>query len=172
MLIPVFALGRAQELCLLLETYWSRNKIKAPVYFAAGMIEKANFYYRLFVNWTNQQIQSTFSQNNMMDFKNIHPFDRKMIKSPERMVLFATPGMLHAGLSMQVFKEWCHDSNNLLIIPGYCVAGTLGNKLLQGVDSITLDGKEYPVNMRVLNMSFSAHADARGILNLIHMAAP
>jgi integrator complex subunit 11 len=66
----------------------------------------------------------------MMNFKSISPFDRKLIKSPEKMVLFATPGMLHAGLSMQVFKEWCHDEKNLLIIPGYCVAGTLGNKLL------------------------------------------
>jgi len=46
------------------------------------------------------------------------------------MVLFATPGMLHGGLSMQIFKEWCNDSKNTLIIPGYCVAGTLGNKLL------------------------------------------
>jgi integrator complex subunit 11 len=59
------------------------------------------------------------------------------------MVLFATPGMLHAGLSMQVFKEWCHDEKNLLIIPGYCVAGTLGNKLLQGVDKLVIDNKEY-----------------------------
>ena len=48
------------------------------------------------------------------------------------MVLFATPGMLHGGLSMQIFKEWCTDPKNTLIIPGYCVAGTLGNKLLQG----------------------------------------
>ena len=88
------------------------------------------------------------------------------------MVLFATPGMLHAGLSMQVFKEWCHDEKNLLIIPGYCVAGTLGNKLLQGVDKLILDNKEYQIKMRIVNMSFSAHADARGILNLINLSAP
>ena len=39
-LIPVFALGRAQELCILLETYWERNKLKCPIYFAAGLTEK------------------------------------------------------------------------------------------------------------------------------------
>ena len=58
------------------------------------------------------------------------------MKSPERMVVFATPGMLNGGTSMQLFKEWCQDERNLLIIPGYCVAGTLGNKLLGGVKSI------------------------------------
>lgn len=61
-LIPVFALGRAQELCILLETYWSRTKNKVPVYFAAGLIDKANFYYKLFVNWTNEKIKSSYVQ--------------------------------------------------------------------------------------------------------------
>lgn len=46
------------------------------------------------------------------------------------MVLFATPGMLHGGISVTVFKEWCNDPKNTLIIPGYCIPGTLGNKLL------------------------------------------
>jgi integrator complex subunit 11 len=40
--------------------------------------------------------------------------------------------MLHGGLSMAIFKEWCENEKNTLIIPGYCVAGTLGNKLLSG----------------------------------------
>lgn len=39
-LIPVFALGRAQELCILLETYWDRMNLRAPIYFALGLTEK------------------------------------------------------------------------------------------------------------------------------------
>ncbi len=39
-LIPVFALGRAQELCLLLDNYWERMNLSAPIYFSAGMAEK------------------------------------------------------------------------------------------------------------------------------------
>lgn len=95
-----------------------------------------------------------------------------MIKSTSPMVLFATPGMLHGGLSMQVFKEWCSEEKNLLIIPGYCVAGTLGNRLLNGMKTIWIDGKMYDINMQIKNMSFSAHADAKGILNLIKHAEP
>ena len=88
------------------------------------------------------------------------------------MVLLATPGMLHGGSSMQAFKAWCEDYNNLLIIPGYCVSGTLGNKVLSGVKNIKIDNKQYNVNMKVSSMSFSAHADATGILDLIKHLEP
>ena len=56
-LIPVFALGRAQELSVLLETYWNRTDSNVPVYFSAGLIEKANFFYKLFVEWENEKIK-------------------------------------------------------------------------------------------------------------------
>ncbi len=52
-LIPVFALGRAQELAVLLETYWKRTDSNIPIYFSAGLIDKANLYYRLFADWQN-----------------------------------------------------------------------------------------------------------------------
>ncbi|EPB75305.1 metallo-beta-lactamase domain protein [Ancylostoma ceylanicum] len=41
-LIPVFALGRAQELCILLESYWERMDLKVPIYFSQGLAERAN----------------------------------------------------------------------------------------------------------------------------------
>ena len=52
-LIPVFALERAQELSVLLETYWNRTDSNIQVYFSAGLTEKANLYYRLFADWQN-----------------------------------------------------------------------------------------------------------------------
>ena len=61
-LIPCFALGRAQELCILIDTYWERTNLKVPVYFSAGMTEKANNYYKLFINWTNEKIKKTFTK--------------------------------------------------------------------------------------------------------------
>lgn len=99
-LIPVFALGRAQDFCILLETYWERINLKYPIYFALGLTEKANNYYKLFITWTNQKICKSFIQRNMFDFKHIKPFDRGYIDNLGAMVVFATPGMLHAGLSL------------------------------------------------------------------------
>lgn len=172
-LIPVFALGRAQELCILLETYWERMNLKCPIYFSAGMTEKANNYYKMFISWTNEKIRKTFVQRNMFDFKYIKSFDRSYIDNPGPMVVFATPGMLHAGLSLTIFRRWCSDENNMIIMPGYCVAGTVGHKILSGTKRLEFDkGVVTEVKMSVQYMSFSAHADAKGIMQLISWCEP
>lgn len=172
-LIPVFALGRAQELCILLETYWERMNLKVPVYFALGLTEKANNYYKMFITWTNQKIRKTFVQRNMFDFKHIKPFDRQFIDNPGSMVVFATPGMLHAGLSLQIFKKWAPNENNMVIMPGFCVQGTIGHKVLSGAKTIEFENRQIvDVKMSVEYMSFSAHADAKGIMQLIQYCEP
>jgi integrator complex subunit 11 len=171
-LIPVFALGRAQELCILLETYWTRTNLKYPIFFSGGLTEKANFYYKLFINWTNEKIKKTFIHKNMFDFMHVSKYDPVQIKQDQPMVFFATPGMLHGGISLGTFKEWAPDPKNAIIIPGYCMAGTVGNRVLKGEKSINIDGKEVRVNMQVFNMSFSAHADSKGIMELLTHLEP
>jgi len=147
--------------------------LKAPIYFSTGLTEKANHYYKLFITWTNQKIRSTFVQRNMFEFKHIKPFDRAYIENPGPMVVFATPGMLHAGLSLQIFKKWAPDENNTVIMPGYCVAGTVGHKILSGQKKIELDKKNsIDVKLSVQHLSFSAHADASGIMQLIRQCEP
>lgn len=172
-LIPVFALGRAQELCILLETYWEHMNMKVPIFFAAGLTEKATNYYKMFITWTNEKIKETFVERNMFDFKHIKPFDRSYIDNPGSMVVFATPGMLHAGLSLQIFKKWAPSPQNIVIMPGYCVAGTVGAKILSGAKRIEFENKQVvEVNMKVEYMSFSAHADSKGIMDLIYKCEP
>ncbi|KAF9370757.1 Integrator complex subunit 11, partial [Podila verticillata] len=167
-IIPVFALGRAQELCILIETYWERMDLKVPIYFSTGLTEKANHFYRLFINWTNEKIKSTFVHRNMFDFKHIKPWERSFIDLPGPMVVFATPGMLHSGTSLELFKKWAPNPKNMIIMPGYCVAGTVGSKVLAGEKKIQIDNfTSVDVNLQVKNLSFSAHADAKGIMQLI-----
>ncbi|XP_068212713.1 integrator complex subunit 11 [Palaemon carinicauda] len=172
-LIPVFALGRVQELCILLDTYWDRMNLKVPMYFTMGLAETANKYYRMFITWTNQKIRRTFVHRNMFDFKHIKPFDKSYMDNPGPMVVFATPGMLHAGLSLAVFKKWAPNSNNMVIMPGYCVQGTVGHKILNGAEKIEFENRQtVEVKLAVEYMSFSAHADAKGIMQLIRHSEP
>ena len=166
-LIPVFALGRAQELCILIESYWERMNLKVPVYFSGGITRKANDLYRLYINWTNEKLKKTFSERNMFDFKHIKPFEMAFADNPGPQVLFASPGMLHAGISLEVFKKWAPDQNNLVILPGYCVPKTVGARVLAGEKKIKLTGGEIAVNLKVKHLSFSAHADAKGIRQII-----
>ncbi|KAK7070754.1 Integrator complex subunit 11 [Halocaridina rubra] len=172
-LIPVFALGRVQELCILLDTYWDRMNLKVPIYFTLGLAETANKYYRMFITWTNQKIRRTFVHRNMFDFKHIKPFDKAYMDNPGPMVVFATPGMLHAGLSLLIFKKWAPNSNNMVIMPGYCVQGTVGHKILNGAKKVEFENRQsVEVNLAVEYMSFSAHADAKGIMQLIRHCEP
>ena len=84
-----------------IETYWERMNLRCPIYFSAGMTEKANSYYKMFISWTNEKIRKTFVDRNMFDFRHIKSFDRSFIDNPGPMVVFATPGMLHAGINME-----------------------------------------------------------------------
>ncbi|KAJ1897974.1 Integrator complex subunit 11, partial [Kickxella alabastrina] len=164
-LIPCFALGRAQELCILIDTYWERMGLTVPVYFSAGLTEKANRFYKLFINWTNQKVKESFVDRNPFDFKYIKAWNREYADLPGPMVLFATPGMLHIGTSLEVFRKWAPDERNMLIMPGYCVAGTVGAKVLSGMKVVDIDAySQVHVNIDVQNLSFSAHADAKGIM--------
>lgn len=78
-LVPVFAVGRAQELCLLLDAYWERMGLtKVPIYFSTGLAEAAGKYYRLFLDWTSEHIRKTAASSasrNVFDYKHITGFD-------------------------------------------------------------------------------------------------
>ena len=61
----------------------------------------------------------------------------------------------------------------MIIMPGYCVAGTIGHKILNGQKRIQFEkGQVTEVKMSVQYMSFSAHADAKGIMQLISWCEP
>ena len=104
-LIPIFALGRAQELCILIDTYWRRTNNKAPIYFIGPMAQKVNFYYKLFQNCMNPAVKSVFTQRNVFDFKFVQQSDKSLMGVEVPMVFFATPGMLHGVLVLICSKK-------------------------------------------------------------------
>ncbi|KAL2608096.1 hypothetical protein R1flu_026669 [Riccia fluitans] len=173
-LIPVFALGRAQELCILLDEYWERMNLKYPIYFSAGLTMQANVYYKLLISWTNQKVKDTYVTRNTFDFKHVSPFDQSQMDAPGPCVLFATPGMLSGGLSLEVFKHWAPSEQNLVVVPGFCMTGTVGSKLVSGKATKLDVDKRNPVDVRcqVHQLSFSAHTDAKGIMDLVKHVSP
>ncbi|KAL3124465.1 hypothetical protein niasHT_007748 [Heterodera trifolii] len=167
-LIPVFALGRAQELCILLESYWERLDLKVPIYFSHGLASRATEYYKLFINWTNEKIKETFVQRNVFDFKHIKPFNMQFVDAPGPMVVMNAS----RGSITESVQKWCGEERNSIIMPGYCAPGTVGAKVINGAKKVDIDAKSYEVNLRVEYMSFSAHADAKGIMQLIRDVEP
>jgi integrator complex subunit 11 len=170
-LIPIFALGRAQEICLVLESYWERMGLETPVYFAGGLTEKANEIYKRFINYTNDTIREKIINKNAFEFKHIKPY-QKGCELKEPCVIFSSPGMLHSGHSLKIFKNMCTDPKNLVILPGYCVRGTLGEKVLSGSKIETIDNEKKQILLEVKNIAFSAHADTLGIMKIIDQCKP
>ncbi|CAI9096772.1 OLC1v1032985C1 [Oldenlandia corymbosa var. corymbosa] len=174
-LIPSFALGRAQELCMLLDDYWERMNLKIPIYFSSALTIQANKYYKTFISWTSQKVKDSYATRNPFDFKHVHKFERSLINAPGPCVLFATPGMISGGFSLEVFKQWAPNEGNLITLPGYCVAGTIGHRLMSAKTptQVSIDqNTRIDVRCQIHQLSFSPHTDAKGIMDLIRFLCP
>lgn len=168
-LLPVFALGRAQELLLILDEYWSSTPSlhSTPVYYASALAKKAMSAYMTYVNMMNNGIRTAAQISNPFQFKHVVNLSMKtgamldLLEESGPCVVMASPGMLQNGLSRELLETWAPDPENGCIITGYCVEGTLAKHILtepESISSITGGGK-IPLRMSVTYISFSAHAD-------------
>ncbi|KAI5751457.1 hypothetical protein M8J77_007666 [Diaphorina citri] len=162
-LIPVFALGRAQELLLILDEYWSLHPElhDIPIYYASSLAKKCMSVYQTYINAMNDRIRRQISINNPFVFKHIS--NLKGIDHFEDIgpcVVMASPGMMQSGLSRELFEMWCTDAKNGVIIAGYCVEGTLAKTILSEPEEVIgMSGQRLPLKMSVDYISFSAHTD-------------
>jgi len=162
-LIPVFALGRAQELLLILDEFWQKNPQlhEVPIYYASSLAKKCMSVYQTYTHAMNDSIQRQISMDNPFHFKhisNLKGMDQFEDIGP--CVIMASPGMMQSGLSRELFEMWCTDANNGVIIAGYCVEGTLAKEILQEPPEITAaSGQRLPLRCSVQYISFSAHTD-------------
>lgn len=162
-LIPAFALGRAQELLLILDEYWSNHSElhNVPIYYASPLAKRCMSVYQTYINAMNERIRSQFANSNPFDFKHISPLNSiENFDDVGPSVVMASPGGLQSGLSRQLFDKWCSDKKNACVIPGYVVEGTLAKTIISEPKEVTLmNGLTAPLNMQVHYISFSAHAD-------------
>lgn len=170
-LVPVFALGRAQELLLILEEYWEAHPElqSAPVYYASSLANRCMKLYQTFVGAMNERVQKKHAQNhNPFVFKHIRPLtDLKQFEDSGPCVVLASPGMLQPGVSLELFERWCGHERNGIIFAGYCVEGTVADEVLKKKSIIPAevtkpDGRVLKIRMKTVEaVSFSAHSDAR-----------
>ncbi|KAK0579216.1 hypothetical protein LWI29_022921 [Acer saccharum] len=162
-LIPAFALGRAQELLLILDEYWSNHPElhNIPIYYASPLAKKCMTVYQTYILSMNERIRNQFANSNPFKFKHISPLNSiDDFNDVGPSVVMASPGGLQSGLSRQLFDRWCSDKKNACVLPGYVVVGTLARTIISEPKEVTLmNGLIAPLNMQVHYISFSAHAD-------------
>ncbi|THY25841.1 Metallo-hydrolase/oxidoreductase [Aureobasidium pullulans] len=153
-LMPVFAIGRAQELLLILEDYWNRHPEyrKYPIYYASNLAKKCMLVYQTYIDAMNDNIKSMF-QNRLAQAADGSsgeagaggPWDFRWIrnlKSLDRFddvggcVMLASPGMLQNGVSRALLERWAPDPKNGVIVTGYSVEGTMAKMILTEPESI------------------------------------
>ncbi|KAI1651230.1 beta-lactamase-like protein [Daldinia loculata] len=152
-LMPVFALGRAQELLLILDEYWGKHQEfqKIPIYYASNLARKCMVVYQTYIGAMNDNIKRLFRERmaeaevagdgagkgGPWDFKYI-----RSLKSLDRFddvgscVMLASPGMLQNGISRELLERWAPNEKNGVIITGYSVEGTMAKYIVQEPDQI------------------------------------
>ena len=175
--MPVFALGRAQELLLILDEYWHDHPEiqRIPIYYASSLAKKCMPVFRTYLNMMGNQVKLQFEQGH-------NPFEFRHISNLQSMdyfddsaasVVMASPGMLQNGQSRDLFERWCGDSKNGLVLTGYCVENTLAKEILNSRTEVQMtDGTIRPIMMSVSYISFSAHSDYDQTSNFIDKVKP
>ena len=163
-LLPVFVLGRAQELLLLLDEYWSAHPElhTVPIYYASSLARKCMSIYQTYIHTMNQHIRTRFNRrDNPFVFKhvsNMRSLDKFEDKGP--CVMMASPGFMQSGISRELLERWAPDKRNGVIVSGYSVEGTMARDILSDPDEIiAMNGQRIPRRLSVDYISFSAHVD-------------
>lgn len=181
-LIPAFALGRAQEILLAIRTSAIFHKLKIPV-FVDGLVRAVTDVFSDNLELLPSSVRNFVQQSDREPF-----FDEKSttpvtpIGSPRERplamakpsVIIASSGMLTGGPSVYYASALLGRENAAIFISGYTDEESPG-RLLQNLktgDTVELDGKEISVRAQVRRFNLSAHADKVGLTQVIHRVNP
>jgi hypothetical protein len=183
-LIPVPAVGRAQEIMLVLDAYMKNGRLKEAPLYVEGMINEATAIHTAYPEYLVKEIRDQILHQDINPFQSDyfvtvnHPGEREQILAGGPSVIMATSGMLEGGPAIDYLKHLAQDEKNTLIFVSYQIEGTLGNRIRNGLKEVSLmsaAGKmeAVTIKMRVESIEgFSGHSDRNQILGFIHKMSP
>lgn len=165
-IIPAFAVGRAQALLLHLARLRRKNAIPdVPIYLNSPMAVDATALYRAYPDEHNiderdyAEMYSTATMVSTVD-------DSKLLNlRGGPMIIVSASGMLTGGRVLHHIAAYGDDPRNAILLTGYQAPGTRGGALAGGAEELRMFGRDVPIRAEVVQLqSMSAHADADGIL--------
>jgi KH/beta-lactamase-domain protein len=178
-LIPVPAVGRAQEIMLIIDGYMRRGLMKETPVFIEGMISEATAIHTAYPEYLGREVRYSILHDGVNPFQSDyftvveHPNVRQDIIDGEPCIIMATSGMLEGGPVIEYFKSLADNENNTVIFVSYQIEGTLGRRVQKGLTEVTMMNSEgkmdvVKVRLRVESIEgFSGHSDRRQITNYI-----
>jgi KH/beta-lactamase-domain protein len=183
-LIPVPAVGRAQEIMLVMAKEMHDGRlIESPIYIE-GMISEASAIHMSYAHYLGSEVRKSVSQgvNPFLSeyFTVISGGKREDVLADENpAIVMATSGMLEGGPSVEYFKELAPNPKNKIMFVSYQINGTLGRRVLDGtmsqVSMMDKSGKVKVVPVRCQTQKidgFSGHSDFNQILGFVSKVKP
>ncbi len=184
-LIPAFAVGRSQEVMLVLEEIIRKGFIddNIPVYLD-GMIWEATAIHTTYPEYLNGELKNLIFHKGMNPFladcfEQVDSVEKRMdiLTNPKPSVILATSGMLNGGPIMEYLRAYGPDEKNVLVFVGYQAEGTMGRRLQKGWSEIPVynNGKSdvIRINLQVHTVDgFSGHSDRRQLMEYIKKMKP
>ncbi|MBU0586547.1 beta-CASP ribonuclease aCPSF1 [Candidatus Micrarchaeota archaeon] len=182
-LIPVFAVGRSQEILLVLEDFYKRNPdFNVPIYID-GMVLEASAIHTTYPEYLRDSLEKRILANQS-------PFESPLIRvakgedretivnGGEPAIILAPSGMLSGGPSYDYLKRMADNEKNTLIFVGYQSALSLGSKIQKGMREVPIIGADgrtdlLKINMRVETVEgFSGHSDRAQLMAFLKNVSP
>ncbi len=183
-LIPVPAVGRAQEILMVINKYMNQGDLlQVPVYIE-GMISEATGIHTAYPGYLNHEVRDKILEEGINPFESdyftvVKQHDlRDEIVEGGPCIIMATAGMMEGGPVLEYFKRLAPDEDNGIIFVSYQVSGTLGNRIQSGMGSAQIygnDGKMEIINIKLGTHSvngFSGHSDRRQLMNYVKRLKP
>lgn len=183
LLIPAFAIGRAQEVILmLLRQFRAKRLASFPVY-VDGMVRTVCGVYASYPAHQTPYARRLVERHGNPFFNSVDeiravqtPAERERILAGPPCVIIASSGMLTGGASAYYAPRLVGDERHGIAITGYQDEESPGRHLLDLAEAksreVTIAGRVFPVVCSVAKYALSAHADCNEIAGLIDAIAP
>ncbi len=163
-LVSSFAIGRSQELLLILQ----KHGIDFPVYID-GMAKKATTIVNKYKNMLREPdlLDAALEKTQYVSKNNMR---KKIVREP--CVIITTSGMLNGGPVVPYIEMLHNDENSALLMTGWQASGSAGKVLLE-TGRFPIENKgEVDIRMTVKRFDFSAHAGRKQLFDFIEKHNP
>jgi len=167
LLVPAFAVGRAQVLQHILATLIKEKRIpKIPVYLDSPMAINASDIYCRYTDEHRLNEKDCELMCSMTTYTQKVDESKALATINYPHIIIAGSGMATGGRILHHFKRLLGDSRTRVLFAGYQAGGTRGDKMLSGVQSIKIHGAWIPIKAQVHMLSgLSGHGDYVDIEN-------
>ncbi len=168
--IPAFAVGRAQSLLYHLERLKSAGQLPdVPIYLDSPMAIDASAALDQFPEDHRLGEAEWRRACAIAEYVETPERSKEIIADARPKIIISASGMATGGRVLHHLRNYAPDARNLILFAGYQAAGTRGAGLVAGVETIKIFGEYVQVRAQVANLDMlSAHADADEIMRWLH----